>query len=86
MKKILLLWVLSILFCSQVSAAMTYTIDVAHNDELFIIDGEKFEAKLYCLNFEEGDEVVFVEGSPYACVEAKILNLRTRDICEVWCE
>lgn len=65
---------------------MTYTIEASHNDEFFVIDGEKFEAKVYCLNFEEDDEVIFVDGNPYACVDAKILNLRTRDICEVWCE
>jgi hypothetical protein len=67
-------------------AATTYTIEASHNDEIFIIDGEKFEAKYYCLNFEEDDEVIFIDGHPYACVEAKILNLRTRNVCEVWCE
>lgn len=64
-----------------------YEIEVAHNDELFIINGEKFEAQTYCLGWEEGDEVLFLEGSPVgACSSAELLNLRTREKCEVWCE
>lgn len=64
-----------------------YPIETAYNDELFIINGEKFEAKTYCFNMEEDDEVIFLEGSPFgACVSAKLLNLRTREKCEVWCE
>lgn len=70
-----------------VSAATEYVIEVSHNDEFFIINGEKFEAKTYCFNMEEGDRVIFLDGSPYgACASAKILNLRTRQTCEVWCE
>lgn len=65
----------------------SYEIEVSHNDELFIINGEKFEAKTYCFNMEKGDPVIFLEGSPFgACVSAVIVNLRTREKCEVWCE
>jgi hypothetical protein len=65
----------------------SYPIEVAHDDELFIINGEKFEAQTYCLGWEEGDEVIFLEGSPFgACASAKLLNLRTRETCDVWCE
>lgn len=64
-----------------------YPIETSHNDELFIVNGEKFEAKTYCFNMEEGDDVVFLEGSPYgACGSATLLNLRTRNKCEVWCQ
>lgn len=64
-----------------------YTIQTSHNDELFIINGEKFEAKTYCFNMEEDDEIVFLEGSPFgACVSATLLNLRTKKKCEVWCD
>lgn len=64
-----------------------YRIEVSHNDELFIINGEKFEATTYCFGMEEGDPVVFLEGSPYGvCVSAKLLNMRTRQMCDVWCE
>lgn len=64
-----------------------YEIETSHNDELFIINGEKYEAKTYCFDMEEGDRVIFLDGSPYgACVTATLLNLRTRNKCEVWCE
>jgi len=76
-----------LIVASTVSAATEYEIEVSHNDELFIINGEKYEAKTYCFNMEEGDRVIFLEGSPYgACASAKILNLRTKKACEVWCE
>jgi hypothetical protein len=69
------------------NAATEYAIEVSHNDELFIINGEKFEARTYCFNMEEGDKVIFIEGSAYgACASAEILNLRTKNICKVWCD
>lgn len=72
---------------TAVASAQSYEIEVAHDDELFIINGEKYEAKTYCLGWEEGDEVVFVEGSPYgACATAVLYNKTKRDACEVWCE
>lgn len=68
-------------------AAIEYEIEVSHNDEFFIINGEKYEAKTYCFNMEEGDKVIFLEGSAYgACVSAKLLNTRTDNTCNVWCE
>jgi hypothetical protein len=82
-----LLIVFAIVFTSLVSAATSYEIEVSHNDELFVINGEKFEAKTYCFNMEEGDRVIFIEGSPYgACTSAVLLNTRTRNTCNVWCE
>lgn len=72
---------------SSHSGRDSYEIEVAHNDELFIINGEKFEAQTYCLGWEEGDEVLFLEGSPFgACASAELQNLRTREKCDVWCE
>jgi hypothetical protein len=69
------------------SSRESYEIEVAHNDELFVINGEKFEAQTYCLGWEEGDQVLFLDGSPYrACASATLLNLRTREKCDVWCE
>lgn len=65
----------------------TYQIEVSHNDELFIINGEKYEAKTYCFNMEEGDLVIFIEGSAFgACASATVVNLRTNNKCELWCE
>lgn len=68
-------------------ARQGYLIEVAHNDELFIINGEKYEAKTYCLGWDEGDEVIFLEGSALGvCVSAKFLNVDRKEVCEVWCE
>ncbi|MGD9686433.1 MAG: hypothetical protein AB7U43_05605 [Desulfobacter sp.] len=77
----------SLAFVSPALAATEFKIEVSHNDELFIINGEKYEAKTYCFDMEEGDYVIFIEGSPMgACTTAKLLNLRTKRVCEVWCE
>lgn len=64
-----------------------YLIEVVYDDELLITNGEKYEAKTYCLGWEEGEEVLFIEGSPYGvCVSAKLYNLNRRESCNVWCE
>lgn len=69
------------------SSRSAYEIEVSHNDELFVINGEKYEAKTYCFGMEEGDQVIFLSGSPYcACASAELLNLRTKKTCGVWCE
>ena len=69
------------------SAARGYVIEASGDDETFIINGEVFEAKTYCFNFDKGDRVVFVSGSAVgACVSAKLLNIRTQKMCDVWCE
>ena len=63
-----------------------YTIQRSHTDEIFIINGEVYEAKTYCFNMNEGDKVLFLEGSPLgACLSAELLNLRTKKSCSVWC-
>ena len=68
-------------------ALTAYVIQVAHNDELFIINDEKFEAKLYCLGWERGERVIFIEGSPHGvCVSATLYNIDREEKCEVWCE
>jgi hypothetical protein len=65
----------------------TFYIEVSHDDEFFIINGEKFEAKSYCYGMDEGDEVIFLDGSPTgACASATLLNLSTDERCDVWCE
>jgi hypothetical protein len=57
------------------------------NDETFIINGEVFKAHTFCFKVNKGDRVKFVEGSAMgACANAKFLNMRTGDVCEVWCE
>lgn len=77
----------SLLAATPAFGATEYEIEVSHDDELFIINDERFEAKTYCFDMEEGDRVIFLDGSPYgACASAEILNLRTNQVCEVWCE
>jgi tetratricopeptide (TPR) repeat protein len=69
------------------SSGCSHQIEVNKNDDFFLINGEKFEAKSYCLGFEEGDMVRFLEESPLgACASAKILNCSNNKTCEVWCE
>lgn len=64
-----------------------YAIEKSINDEKFIINGELFEAKTYCFGFYEGDSIKFIEGSAQgACISAKILHLRSRSTCALWCE
>ena len=68
-------------------AIMAYYIQVAHDDEFFIINGEKFEAQTYCFGWDEGDRVIFLEGSELgACATAKIYNLDKKTACDFWCE
>ena len=64
-----------------------YPIEISFNDELFIINGEKYEAKTYCIGWKQGERVIFIEGSAFgACATAKLLNLNRNEVCEVWCE
>jgi len=80
-------FVIFVLFSLSSFAVTEYEIEISHNDELFIINGEKYEAQTYCFNMEEGDKVIFLKGSAYgACATATLLNLRTKNKCKVWCE
>jgi hypothetical protein len=65
----------------------SYEIEVSYKDDFFIINGSKFGAQTACSDMDQGDFVVFLEGDPNgACASAVLLNLRTREKCEVWCE
>lgn len=88
MRKLLLAGIATFAVVSTARATMmSYPIQLAHNDELFIINGEKFEAKLYCLGWYQGEQVIFLEGSPLGvCVSATLFNINKRETCEVWCE
>ena len=80
------LLLLSALFISAY-AATVYEIEAAVNDEKFIINGELFEAKTYCLGWEKGQRVIFIEGNALgACATATLYNLDRKEKCEVWCE
>ena len=68
-------------------AMNSYQIEFAHNDEVFVINGETFEAKTYCLGWNVGDSVVFIDGSPNgACASAELFNVNRKETCQVWCE
>lgn len=88
MKKLLILCIS--LLPINAWAYMQYEIQVAHNDEFFIINGEKFSAQTYCYSwdgFDEGDYVVFLEGAPFGtCATATIANPITGETCDLWCE
>ena len=84
MKKIIFI---TFILLNSLIAADSYEIEVAHNDEVFIINGEKFEAKTYCLGWDSGEYVIFLDGSPYgACTNATLYNINRKEKCEVWCE
>lgn len=86
-KKILLSTIIMLSIASPSNAREEYIIEVAHNDSFFIINDEKYEAQTYCLGWEEGDRVIFIEGSPFgACVSAELYNLDKKETCNVWCE
>lgn len=86
-KRKLISLIMTFLVISNVVAAETYTVDASVNDEIFIINNEKFSAKTYCFNINKGDQIIFIEGSPFGtCVSAEFLNLRTNEKCEVWCD
>ena len=72
---------------TNVFAKTTYEIEKAINDETFIINGEVFKAQTYCFDVNESDKVIFTEGSALgACASAEFVDLRTGNICKVWCE
>lgn len=72
---------------SSAPANRGYLVEHAVNDETFIINGNVYKAKTYCMSLDRGDRVIFAEGSALgACASAKLVNLRNGDICEVWCE
>lgn len=87
MKKPILIFSLFLSMSAIAYDKTEYEIEVSYNDEFFIINDSKYSAVTYCFNMEEYDRVIFLDGSAHgACASAKILNLRTKEICEVWCE
>lgn len=82
-----LLGISILLLFSSAVASNSYEIESSKNDETFVINGNVFKAKTYCFGFEEGDKILFVEGSPDGiCSSATLYIFRLRKKCEVWCE
>ncbi len=72
---------------TRCSSPSSYPIEMAHNDEKFVINGELFEAKTYCLGWDVGESVIFLDGSEYGvCVSAELYNIDRSEECSVWCE
>jgi hypothetical protein len=87
MKKCLLAAAAALAMTTTGNAATTYEIQAAVNDELFVINGEKFQAKTYCLGWDEGEEVIFIDGRASGiCVSAELFNVDREETCRVWCE
>ena len=49
------------------------------------INNKYYDPKTYC-DVAVGDRIKFVMNTPYDCVDAKLLNLRTHKECDVWCD
>ncbi len=65
----------------------SHEIEVSHKDKIFIINGDKYEAKTSCFDFEKGDKVIFLEGRPLGvCISTELLNLRNDRVCRIWCQ
>ncbi|MCI0559206.1 MAG: hypothetical protein MN733_11985 [Nitrososphaera sp.] len=65
----------------------SYMIEAAVNDEVFLINDQKFRAQTYCFNMNEGDQIMFLDGDPNGgCASATLFNLTTRTQCDAWCE
>lgn len=68
------------------AAGKRVTIEKAINDRTFIIAGKVFEAQTFCVGTLDGDSVQFTESGPGICFSAKFVNLRTGQMCDVWCK
>lgn len=68
-------------------AASTYEIEAINNmEDKLVINSEVFEAQTYCYGFDEGDNVIFIEGNADAvCASAEIFNTKNKNTCRLWC-
>ena len=74
-------------FAFTAKAELQYVVEKSVNDEIFVINDSVFRAQTFCFNVLEGDLVIFTEGNAFgACDIAEFVNLRTGDVCQVWCE
>jgi hypothetical protein len=68
-------------------ATPAYPVQEVLKDEIYIINGYRYEAMTACEGIVEGDWVVFLQGSPYGeCSSAVIQNLHTGARCNLWCD
>lgn len=64
-----------------------YPVQKIIDNEVFIINGNQYEAMGTCKEILEGDWVVFLQGNPYGtCSSAVIQNIHTGATCLFWCD
>jgi hypothetical protein len=72
---------------TAVHATPAYPVQEVLKNEIYIINGYRYEAMTACEGIAEGDWVVFLQGSPYGtCSSAVIQNLHTGAKCNLWCD
>jgi hypothetical protein len=87
MKKLLLFSLLNLTLCSPLLAESKLIVESAISDTDLLINGIQYSAKDVCYNFQVGDQVEFLTGNPSGnCTEAIILNMRSNESCDVWCQ
>jgi hypothetical protein len=89
MKKSYALVIALLLMSNAHAENEVYTLDSAIDVDggNFIVNGVEFAAKNFCHDYQFGDNVVFLSGSPTgACTEALLMNLRNNESCDVWCQ
>jgi len=85
--KYLFIATITLICCTSAYATTIYYVERSIKDEIFIINNEVFKAMTYCPRIHEGDQVIFISGSPYgACASAELYDINTSTRCRVWCE
>lgn len=70
----------------SVKADEFYEIEDTVGDQVFTINSVRFTAQTICPDMQLFDKVSFIEGNAQgSCFTAKILNNRTQQVCEAWC-
>ncbi|MDD5009436.1 MAG: hypothetical protein PHU49_08210 [Syntrophorhabdaceae bacterium] len=85
---VMISFVLIIVSCVTTGhATPAYPVQVVSENEVFIINGHRYEAMTACEGITEGDWIIFLQGSPYGtCSSAVIQNLHTGATCKLWCD
>jgi hypothetical protein len=87
MKKLLTAMILNFALCAPLMAGEHMIVESAVNDTDLLINGIQYSAKDVCYNFQVGDQVEFLTGDPSGqCTDALIVNMRSNESCDVWCQ
>lgn len=78
---------ITVLLITTGYATPAYPVQKVLKNEVFIINGQRYEAMTACEWVTEGDWVIFLQGNPYGtCSSAVIQNLHTGATCNLWCD